>query len=457
MSGRPDNRTGFRIFFGLSSFQALAMFRRGIFYTFLAVYLRSGLGLSVTETTLCETIPMILNVLFQTFIWGRIVDRFQLRRSLIIIGELVAGIGHILMWYFHSIAPDGRSAGWVVISGLAVIEIFWSMSNIGWSAYIADVYDVESRNSIQGKLSSIGGGGRIIGALVGGLLYDGYRRADPGWGFREGGIFFVSAAVMLVSVIPLLFMPEGGIHWRDAPAKASGKASGSGAAGAVGVDGAAGTDGTSGTTAGNLRIFILFLAAMLLINSGSNSLGAFKAQFLDLPEGFAASARIISLVSNVESLALIAVGLLVGSIGRRIGIQRLLMAGAGSGLVALVLYTVAPGVGWIFVAAVFKGISDASVVAASYTFASTLIPPEKRGRWFAVYNATFFLSWGVTATFISGPLIDGLIIRGMGPVLAYRAGFASAALLIILGMALLLMVVTGMRRSMRKSISLSPN
>ena len=63
------------IFIGLSSFQALAMFRRGIFYTFLAVYLRANLGLSVTETTLFETIPMVLNVLFQALVWGRLTDR----------------------------------------------------------------------------------------------------------------------------------------------------------------------------------------------------------------------------------------------------------------------------------------------------------------------------------------------------------------------------------------------
>lgn len=431
----------FRIFFGLSSFQALAMFRRGIFYTFLAVYLRTGLGLSVTETTLFETIPMILNVVFQTFVWGRIVDRFQLRRSLIITGELVAGIGHVLMWYFHSIAPDGRSAGWVLITSLAVIEVFWSMSNIGWSAYIADVYDAESRNSIQGKLASIGGGGRIIGALIGGLLYDGYHLADPGWGFREGGIFFVSAAVMLVSVIPLLFMPEGGINWRDGLEKGHRPGGSAMAARATASAGTAVRTGTAAPAAGNLRVFSLFLVAMLLINSGINSLAAFRAQFLDLPEGFAASARVISLVSTVESLALITVGLLVGTLGRRIGIQRLLIAGACSGLVSLVLYTVAPGMGLVFAAAVFKGISDASVVAASYTFASTLIPPEKRGRWFAVYNATFFLSWGVSATFISGPIIDGLLGAGAGPVLAYKAGFGSAALLVALGLALLLMVV----------------
>lgn len=447
--------TLFRIFFGLSSFQALAMFRRGIFYTFLAVYLRTGLGLTVTETTLFETIPMVLNVLFQTFVWGRIVDKFQLRRSLIITGELVAGIGHILMWYFHALAPDGRSAGWVIITGLAIIEIFWSMSNIGWSAYIADVYEVESRNSIQGKLASIGGGGRILGALIGGVLYDGFRRADPGWGFREGSIFFVSAAVMLVSVIPLLFMPEGGVHWKEGRAR-SGKSPGREGSADKAVPTEAkpssrevtvsGTGGSLGENPGNLRVFALFLVAMLLINSGINSLGAFRAQFLDLAEGFAASARTISLVSNVESLALIVLGLLVGSIGRRIGIPRLLVAGTVSGLLSLVLYTLAPGMGLVYMAAVLKGVSDASVVAASYTFVSTLIPPEKRGRWFAVYNATFFLSWGVSATFFSGPIIDYLIAIGLGPVLAYRAGFASAALLIALGLGLILLVMTALRR-----------
>ncbi|HPB65050.1 MAG TPA: MFS transporter, partial [Spirochaetales bacterium] len=110
------------IFLGLSSFQALAMFRRGIFYTFLAVYLRSHLGLSVTETTLFETVPMALNVLFQTLVWGRLTDRLQKRRTLIIIGELMASVGHVAMWYFHAVAPTPRAAGYVIIAGLTVIE-----------------------------------------------------------------------------------------------------------------------------------------------------------------------------------------------------------------------------------------------------------------------------------------------------------------------------------------------
>jgi len=173
------------IFVGLSSFQALAMFRRGIFYTFLGVYLRGYLGLSVTETTLFETIPMLLNILFQTFVWGRLTDRLQIRRSLIVAGEILASLGHLLMWYFHSLAAGPRTAGWVIIGGLSVIEIFWSMSNIGWSALISDVYTPAERNAAQGRLASVGGAGRILGALAGGALYDGMGKAFAGWGYRD--------------------------------------------------------------------------------------------------------------------------------------------------------------------------------------------------------------------------------------------------------------------------------
>jgi MFS family permease len=73
---------------GLASFEMLAMFRRGLFYAYLTIYLRHFLGLSVTATTLFATLPMVVNILSQGLIWGRISDRYQLRRSLIIIGEL---------------------------------------------------------------------------------------------------------------------------------------------------------------------------------------------------------------------------------------------------------------------------------------------------------------------------------------------------------------------------------
>lgn len=421
-----------RIFLGLSSFQALAMFRRGIFYTLLAVYLRSELGLSVTETTLFETIPMVLNVLFQTFVWGRLTDHLQKRRSLIIVGELLASVGHLLMWYFHSVAPSPRASAFVIITGLTIIEAFWSMSNIGWSAYISDAYDAEKRNAVQGQFASIGGVGRIVGALTGGLLYDAFGKAKPGWGYSKGSIFFTAAFVMAVSVIPLFFMPEGGLGLRKAEEQKL-------------------KEDSQAKNPGVLFGFIVFLIAMLLVNSGLNTVGAFRAQFMDLPGGFAASPPQISFAVNVESAVLIVMGLLVGKLGRSLGIKKLLLFGSAAGVVSMVFHSLAPNITVIYLAAAFKGVSEGSVASSSYAYASTLIPPEKRGRYFAYYNATFFLSWGVAATFITGPIIDTLIKSNHTELFAFRMGFASGAILMCLGLLMLLLLFSFMKRSSIKN------
>ena len=184
------------------------MFRRGLFYTYLSIYFRDFLGLSVTETTLYATLPMIMSVIFQNFVWGPISDKFQRRRTLIILGEILAGFGTILVWFIHYSFTNLFVAGYVIIFGLAIIEIFWSMSNIGWSALISDLYPSLHRSKIMGQLTSIGGIGRMVGITIGGLLF------DYGFGFRNGRLFAISSFVMFVSTLPMLFIPEGGIHLR---------------------------------------------------------------------------------------------------------------------------------------------------------------------------------------------------------------------------------------------------
>ncbi len=171
-----------KTFLNISSFQVLAMFRRGLFYSYLSIYLRFFLGLSVTETTFFATFPMILNVLFQTFVWGVISDRYQLRRTLIVLGEISAAISTLVVWYAHILPESTRIAGYAIIIGLSIVEIFWSMSNVGWSAPLSDLYPEQERAGLQGELSSIGAIGRIIGIWVGGLAYDGMSQFYEGWG-----------------------------------------------------------------------------------------------------------------------------------------------------------------------------------------------------------------------------------------------------------------------------------
>ena len=67
-----------------------------------------------------------------------------------------------------------------------------------------------------------------------------------------------------------------------------------------------------------------------------------------------------------------------------------------------------------------------------------MAPSEYRGRLFAYYNATFFLSWGIGATLVTGPVADILIGGGFSNADAYRGSFIAAIILIIIGILVLL-------------------
>lgn len=279
--------TGRTAFWNISSFQVLAMFRRGLFYSYLSIYLRFFLGLSVTETTFFATVPMILNVTFQTFVWGVLSDKFQLRRTLIILGELSAATGTSLVWYLHTLPKSGHTAGYVIIFGLSIVEIFWSMSNVGWSTLLSDLYPEHKRAGIQGRMASIGAIGRIIGVWVGGLAYDGLSLFYEGWGFENGLLFFIASGIMVVSTIPMFFVPEGGIQ-KD-----------------VGEPQLKNLRNTFS------KQFLMFLFAMIFINFGRNSIALIKSQYLSLETGFNVSSALLSYIVNTASIAIFVVGLLM--------------------------------------------------------------------------------------------------------------------------------------------------
>ena len=59
---------------------------------------------------------------------------------------------------------------------------------------------------------------------------------------------------------------------------------------------------------------------------------------------------------------------------------------------------------------------------------------------FAVFNATFFLSWGTAGTLVTGPIVDLLVRSGTTQACAYRVSFYAAAALVIVGIAVLALV-----------------
>ena len=82
------------------------------------------------------------------------------------------------------------------------------------------------------------------------------------------------------------------------------------------------------------------------------------------------------------------------------------------------------------------GTSEVIIFAASYVIASNLIPSKSRAKLFGVYNTTFFLSWGLACTIISGPLIDFLLNSGFEEVISYQTAFIVGALITGIGLAI---------------------
>ncbi len=413
-------------FFNISSFEILTMFRRGLFYSYLSIYLRFFLGLSVTETTLFATLPMVLNIIFQRFVWGTISDKYQRRRTLIIIGEVLAAIGTFFVWYCHTLASTKLAAGYIIIIGLSLVEIFWSMSNIGWSAIISDLYPEQERTSVLGRLSSIGAVGRIAGALLGGLAYDGLAKYYDGWGFEHGFLFFVASGIMLASTIPMFFVPEGGIrkHEREALDEPADKQT---------------------AIAETSRLFITFLIAMIFINFGRNSIAVIFSQYLSLDTGFAVSSQLLSYIVNMQSLATLIFGLLIARLARRYRDITLLFGGTFVGILSLLGFAAASSLLLIFISNFFAGVAMVVILSSSYSYVSRLIPPQHRGKQFAWFNATFFLSWGAAGTLIAGPIVDLLLKAGANEVIAYRISFLSSAALVVIG-AIILFFTERMRK-----------
>jgi MFS family permease len=417
-----------RTFIGLSSFEMLAMFRRGLFYAYLSIYLRHYLGLSVTETTLFATLPMVLNVLAQRFVWGKISDRFQLRRTLIIVGELLAAVSTVIVWNVHRRFNDPVASGYAIIIGLTVIELFWSMSNISWSALVSDIYDEKERSRIQGRLSSMGGIGRMAGVWIGGFLYDGMGFRYAGWGFYEGPLFFVAAGVMFISTIPLFFLPEGGIELNPTPTPPNSRPD-------------------NGSTSN--AVYMVFLVGMALINFGRNSIAIIFSQYLTLTSGLAVDSQTLALIINTQSLAIVFLGWIAGWICRRLGNSAALLTGTVTAIAALLFLVLTTSVPMIYASSFLRGVGDALIMAAAYTIASTLIPPEKRGRLFAWFNGTFFLSFGLGGTLIAGPIVDGLIAAGHPHALAYQMSFAAGAGLTAIGLIIQTALLCYLRKQSR--------
>lgn len=445
-----------KIYLSLTFFQIFAMFRRGLFYSYMTIYLRYYIGLSITETTLFATLPMILNSFFQTFVWGPYSDKYKKRKNLIITGELLASLGTIIVWYFHYITNNLKFSGLIIIFGMSVVEIFWSMSNLGWSVFISDVFLYEERTLIQTKFTSFGAIGRMIGVFAGGYLYDFFGLKYEGFGFREGILFFLSSFFMIFSVLPLFripdsydlfkriknsldFLNENNIYDYEYNFKKKNSY----------------RCYDNNITSYNeglkeekfyLKLFIIFMFSLVFINFGRNSISSITNQYLKSPNGFNLSSRILSYIINFYALGLFITSLFIKKIKSKISDQILFSFGVILALIYLILYIFSKKIVFIFIANLLNGLSENIISATSYTIASNIIPVNKRGKLFGYYNSTFFLSWGVASTLISAPIADLIIKSGRSDIDGYKGSFISSIVLLFIGIFIFFIFLRKLKR-----------
>jgi len=386
-------------FVSLSIFQILAMFRRGIFYFFLSIYLKENLGVTNTEMTLYATLPMVANILTQSTLWGRISDKFQKRRLLIIIGELYAAIGYLAVYFIHKsigINYGLHAAAYAIIIGFTIIEAGWSSSNLGWTALIADLSKETERSKIMGRLQFIGGIGNILGVTASGYLYFG------GEGFWNGNLFFISSGIMVFSIIALFMIPES---YADLKKNSTPEQDPNSPTHEEPLE----TLKKTKPVKWEWKLFIWLLIILAIVNIGGNSINQMLQIHIRLPETFEASDVIVAQLRNTSSAAMIIGGLVIGPLTRKFGDSKMLFVGFMLMFIGTIVLPFAPHISVIFLYMILRGTSGVWIQTTAYSMVTKVIPLEIRGKMMGYYNAAFYLSWGLGGTLITGPVADSIV------------------------------------------------
>lgn len=400
------------LFLNLSLFQFLSFLRRGIFYTFMINYLFS-LMQTVTSTTLLGTLNMVASTLGQNLLWGRIADRRKLRTQLIITGETTAAATYFIVYQIHKALLNTQAnlaAGLSIVFGLSLLEFFWSMSDVGWAALLADVTTSKSRGRIVGLLNFIASLGRTLGIAFAGFLY------LNGDGFRNGTIFYI-VVIMLFASATLMWITSRFT-------KSSNKEN---------LELAEESSEKETRTSDNKHTYNWFLISLTMIIIGATCINQVFLLFLKLPNGLNASDPDMSFILTAWTLTGMITCLLCGWLTDRFGTIKILFTGLILAIMTPLLYGLTLNV-WTM--ALFYGLNGVSfwiIQTAGFTFAGNTIPKHERGRLFSRYNAVMALSWGPAGLLVGGPLADFQTNSGLNAYNAYVNVFYASSIIVAIG------------------------
>lgn len=416
---------------GLWSFQFLAFMRRGVFYSFMYLYLFSLMG-NVTSTAALGALTMLLSATGQNLLWGRISDRYRLRTQLIVVGEAVAGLAYLMVFLVHRQFIEGGSniaAGLAIIVGLATLEFFWSMSDVGWAALITDITTPQTRGSFVGTLNFAKSIGRLTGIVIAGFLYEG------GLGFRQGTIFYV-VAIMLFLGASIMRVASKSIKPSASTSKARCMAERRhGNIGPKNLERKAAKHEKEQT-------FRWFLIALTIVVLGGTSVNQIFTIFLNLNEGLNASDVEISFILSAWTVGGMAASLVAGRLADKLGRTAVILAGLLMAAGTPLFYGAASNVGLMALIYGINGSAFMTIHTAGFALAGDMIPEYKRGRLLSRYNAVMALSWGPAGLLIGAPFADVQIgVFQVPRHEAYINAFVASSLLILVGATVFFMKV----------------
>ena len=407
---------------GLWSFQFLTMMRRGVFYSFMYIYLFSLLG-NVTTTAALGTLTMLMSAAGQNLLWGKISDRYRLRAQLIVIGEIAAGFAYVVVFIIHKFFIDAESnvaAGFALIIGLAILEFFWSMSDVGWAALVTDITTAGTRGAFVGTVNFVMSIGRMTGIIMAGFLY-----AD-GLGFRHGTIFYM-VTVMLLTGATIMWLVSRAI--KPLPTSTS-----SDSIKKEKSDLDSNSQAIAQVSRENEHTFHWFLIALTIIVLGGASVNQIFPLFLKLNDGLNASDLEMSFILSAWTLGGMTASILAGKLADKMGRTVVILAGLLMATVTPLFYSVALNVAVMAIVYGVNGMSFMTLQTAGFALAGDIIPEHKRGRLLSRYNTVMALSWGPAGLLIGGPIADiQTRLLDITTHSAYINAFVVSSILILIG------------------------
>jgi MFS family permease len=412
------------IFINLSLFQFLSFVRRGIFYTFMINYIFQLMN-TVTYTALLGTLDMAASALGQNLLWGKIADHYKLRAKLVIAGESTAAASYFIVYQIYKSLLNNQAnftAGLSLIIGLAVLEFFWSMSDVGWAALLTESTTSKTRGGIVGTLNFIASLGRMIGINFAGYLY------NNGEGFHQGTIFYIVIIMLCISAAIMV-----------ATSKLTTKTSKQ-------TEHNNSTEVTEKTvtTTHNKKIYKWFLISLVIIVMGTASISQVFLLFITLPNGLAATSPEMSFILTAYTIGGMAISLMCGWLADRTSRTKILIAGMLLAVAAPLFYNLAPNFYTMATIYGLSGMSFWTIQTVGFAFAGDIIPEDKRGRMFSRYNTVMALSWGPAGLLIGAPLADMQTkILGLSAYTAYVNTFYVSSIIVAVGTVIFALKVAG--------------